>query len=56
MCLYTACMQYPRRPEGGVMSLETGVTNGLLAALWVLEIERKSFGRAASVLTTEPSL
>lgn len=37
--LYTICMQYPGKPEEGIRSPGTGVTDGWeLPALWVLKL------------------
>jgi hypothetical protein len=44
---YTACMQCPQSPEGGVRSLETGFTADCASPLWVLEIGPRFFVRAA---------
>lgn len=54
MC--TACVWYLRRPEEGIRSSGTRVTNGLWATVWVLGIQQESSGRAARALPAGSSI
>lgn len=49
-CLFTTCMQYPKRPEEGVGSSGTGVQR-IVRHPVVLGIKPRSSGRAARALT-----
>ena len=56
VCMCTTCMQYPRRPEEDIGSLETGVPGGgeLPRGCWGLDLGHLE--EQPLLLTTEPSL